>query len=164
MFSDGFGKQDINNKAKVDQETVFRLGSLSKGFTGVLAANLQSKGETDWNDKVVKYLPNFQFGDVSNTPKVKLSHILSHTSGAPYHSFTNLVEAGLPMATIAGRFNEVTPINEPGVQYSYQNAMFAISQEVMRKATGKEMHTLLKERFFKPLKMSTVSMLSLIHI
>ena len=158
VFSDGFGKRDINNKAKVDQETVFRLGSLSKGFTGVLAANLQSKGEIDWNDKVVKYLPDFQFGDVSNTPKVKLSHILSHTSGAPYHSFTNLVEAGLPMAAIAGRFNEVTPINEPGVQYSYQNAMFALSQEVMRKATGKEMHTLLKERFFKPLKMSTVSM------
>lgn len=158
VISGGFGKRSINKMAEVNGETVFRLGSLSKGFASVLAADLKSEDKIDWNDKVVDYIPEFQFGDKTNTQKVKLSHILSHTSGTPYHSFTNLVEAGLPMATIATRFDEVKPISEPGQMYSYQNAMYSLSQEVMRKATGKDTKTLLKGRFFEPLGMSTVSM------
>ncbi|TMM57138.1 beta-lactamase family protein [Maribacter algarum] len=158
LISDGFGKRNVNAKAKVDGETVFRLGSLSKGFASVLAADLKAEGKISWNDKITDYIPEFQFGDRANTDKIKLAHILSHTSGTPYHSFTNLVEAGLSMEAIATRFDEVKPISKPGHQYSYQNAMFSLSQEVMRKATGKDTKTLLQDRFFRPLGMSTVSM------
>lgn len=158
LISDGFGKRSIKGGAEVDGETIFRLGSLSKGFAGVLAASLQAEGKLDWNDKIVDYIPEFQFGDAINTQKVTLSHIMSHSSGTPYHSYTNLVEAGLAVATIAKRFDEVTPQSEPGQQYSYQNAMFSLSQEVMRAATGKDVKTLLRNRFFKPLGMNTISM------
>lgn len=158
VISDGFGKRSTSAKAKVDGETVFRLGSLSKGFASILAADLKAEGKLSWNDKVSDYIPGFQFGDAQNTQKVKIAHILSHTSGTPYHSFTNLVEAGLPMAKIATRFDEVKPISEPGTMYSYQNAMFSLSQEVMRKATGKDTKSLLNDRFFQPLGMTSVSM------
>lgn len=158
VVSKGFGKRSVSGKAKVDGETVFRLGSLSKGFAGVLAADLKAEGKLSWNDKITDYIPEFQLGDRTNTSKIRLGHILSHTSGTPYHSFTNLVEAGLSMETIATRFDEVKPISKPGHQYSYQNAMFSLSQEVIRKATGKDTKTLLANRFFKPLGMTTVSM------
>jgi len=158
VISDGFGKRNVNKKAKVDGETVFRLGSLSKGFAAVLMANLENGGQLDFDHKVVDYIPEFQFGTDQNTKDIKLSHILSHTAGTPYHSFTNLVEAGLSMNTIASRFSEVKPYSLPGVQYSYQNAMFALSQEVMRKATGKDAKTLLRNRIFRPLGMSNTSM------
>jgi len=158
LISDGFGKRAFGEDEMVNGETVFRLGSLSKGFAGVLAANLKNEGILDWNDKVVDYLPEFELGDEGNTQSIKISHILSHTSGAPYHSFTNLVEAGLPMSKIAARFNEINPISEAGIQYSYQNAMFALSQEVMYKATGENIQDLLSDRFFEPLGMFRVSM------
>ena len=158
VIAEGFGKRNINAKAKVDGATVFRLGSLSKGFTGVLVADLKAEGKLSWNDKITDYIPEFRLGDQANTSKIKLRHILSHTSGTPYHSYTNLVEAGLSMEDIAKRFHEVKPISEPGLQYSYQNAMFSLSQEVMRKVTGKDTKTLLTNRFFKPLGMTTVSM------
>lgn len=158
LISEGFGKRSFNGSKKVDGQTVFRLGSLSKGFAGILASSLVAEGKFDFDDKVVDYIPEFQFGDRTNTQKVKLSHILSHSSGTPYHSFTNLVEAGIPVETIATRFNEVTPISAPGQQYSYQNAIFSLSQEVMRKVTGKDVKTLLSNRFFDPLGMATISM------
>ncbi|MFD0797460.1 serine hydrolase domain-containing protein [Maribacter chungangensis] len=158
VISDGFGKRSIKENAKVDGETVFRLGSLSKGFGGVLATSLQADGSLSFDDEIVRYLPDFKFGDVNNTQKIKIEHILSHTSGTPYHSFTNLVEAGISVAKIANRFKEVTPISAPGLQYSYQNAMFSLGQEVMRKATGKDVKTLLTNTFFKPLNMSHISM------
>ena len=158
VISDGFGKRHVNLNAAVDGQTIFRLGSLSKGFAGVLAASLQAEGKLDWDDKIVDYIPEFQFGDAINTQKVTLSHIMSHSSGTPYHSYTNLVEAGLSVATIAKRFNEVTPQSEPGQQYSYQNAMFSLCQEVMLKATGQEVKASLQNRFFTPLGMSNISM------
>ncbi|TLP72797.1 serine hydrolase domain-containing protein [Maribacter sp. ACAM166] len=158
ILSNGFGKRSVDGIENVDGETLFRLGSISKGFTGVLAANLESEGKINWNDKIVEFIPNFKFGDKINTEKVEIAHLLSHTSGTPYHSFTNLVEAGLSMSTIAGRFDEVQPISEPGLQYSYQNAMFSLSQEIMLKATGKNIQTLLTDKFFKPLGMESISM------
>jgi len=158
VISEGFGKRSVDAKAEVDGKTVFRLGSLSKGFAGVLAADLKVEGKLSWNDRIADYIPEFQLGDRRNTDKIRLAHILSHTSGTPYHSFTNLVEAGLPVATIASRFDEVQPISKPGHQYSYQNAMFSLSQEVMQKATGIDTKTLLKDRFFAPLGMTTISM------
>ncbi len=158
LISDGFGKRSIKESANVDGETVFRLGSLSKGFGGVLAASLQYEGKLSFEDKIVQYLPDFKFGDETNTQNIKLSHILSHTSGTPYHSFTNLVEAGVSVAKIADRFNEVSPISAPGLQYSYQNAMFALGQEVISKATGEGVKSLLTTKFFKPLGMSHISM------
>lgn len=158
IISDGFGKRNFNKKTKVNGETVFRLGSLSKGFGGILAASLASDGTLNFDDNIAAYLPNFRFGDQQNTQQIKFSHILSHTSGTPYHSFTNLVEAGVSLASIANQFKEVTPVSKPGIQYSYQNAMFALSQEVIQKATGKDVRTLLTNKFFAPLGMSHITM------
>ena len=158
IFSDGFGKRNVKLNDLVDGETVFRLGSLSKGFAGILAAKLQSEGVLDWSDKVSDYVPDFQLGDSINTNQITLATILSQTSGAPYHSYTNLVEAGLPLTDIAKRFKQVTPISKPGKMYSYQNAMFALSGEMMHQATRQDLTTLLDTKFFKPLDMRTISM------
>ena len=157
IVSEGFGKRGANSAARVDGETVFRLGSLSKGFAGVYMANLEHENKVEWEDKVIDYLPEFKLGDSHNTNKINLSHILSHSTGAPYHSFTNLVEADLALKTIAARFNEVTPISEPGLQYSYQNALFALSGEIAKATTGQDLATGLYDYIFKPLGMCSVS-------
>ena len=157
VISAGYGKRNFNLNEDVDGHTIFRLGSLSKGFTGILAAELKNEGKLDWQDRVSDYIPEFRLGDSSNTDKITLATILSHTSGAPYHSYTNLVEAGLSISDIARRFKEVAPISDPGSIYSYQNALFALSQEMMLEATGQTINTSLSERFFNPLEMCSTT-------
>lgn len=157
VISDGFGKRNINFNDGVDGETIFRLGSLSKGFAGVLTANLKVEGKINWDDKVSDYIPEFQLGVGENATNITLANILSHTSGTPYHSYTNLVEAGLPLTDIAKRFKNIESISEPGLMYSYQNAMFALSGEIMYDVTGQEITTLLKNKFFDPLEMCNTS-------
>ncbi|MGB5378161.1 serine hydrolase domain-containing protein [Muriicola sp.] len=158
VISQGFGKRNSKMDKEVDGQTIFRLGSLSKGFAGILAAKIIQEGALHREDKVSTYIPDFQLGDSKNTDKVTLAHILSHTSGAPYHSFTNLVEAGLPLSTIAERFKEVHPISAPGTLYSYQNALFALSGEMIYRATGQDIATSLDNKFFKPLEMCSTTM------
>lgn len=158
IISDGYGKRSYKGTDRIDGETIFRLGSLSKGFAGVLVASLEQENKLEWNNKVIDYLPEFKLGDKSNTDKITISHILSHTSGAPYHSFTNLVEADLPLKIIAERFKEVVPVSKPGLQYSYQNALFALSGEIVEATTGQDLSTELYQLFFKPLGMCSTSM------
>ncbi|MDT7828190.1 serine hydrolase domain-containing protein [Pricia sp. S334] len=157
VVSEGFGKRKSGERDKVDGETVFRLGSLSKGFAGVLAAELEDEGKLHWSDKVRDFVPDFQLGDIKNTAKITLAHILSHTSGTPYHSYTNLVDAGIPIGKIASMFKKVNPISEPGAMYSYQNAMFSLSSEIMREASGEDFAEALQNRFFNPLEMCSTT-------
>ena len=158
VISEGFGKRNIRSEDAVDGQTIFRLGSLSKGFAGLLAADLKNEGKIDWNDKVWEYIPEFQFADPRSSDQITLANILSHTSGAPYHSFTNLVEAGWSLKEIAKRFKDVAVISAPGSLYSYQNALFALSGLVVQKATGQDLNKSLQHRFFNPLEMCSTSM------
>ena len=75
VVSDGFGKRNIKLNDAVDSETVFRLGSLSKGFAGVLAARLKHEGLLQWSDKVSDFIPEFQLGN--HTTDITLANILS---------------------------------------------------------------------------------------
>ena len=158
LLAEGFGKRNVKTDQIVDGQTIFRLGSLSKGFAGILAANMKQEGLLEWDDKVSDYIPQFQLGDKKNTENITLANILSHTAGAPYHSYTNLVEAGLPLTEIAKRFKDVAPISQPGEMYSYQNALFALSGEMMYKATGCDVSKSLRNRLFNPLEMCATSM------
>lgn len=158
VISEGFGKRNVNLNDKVDGNTIFRLGSLSKGFAGILAANIKDEGKIAWDDKLSDCIPEFALGDRSNTDRITLASILSHSAGAPYHSYTNLVEAGLPLTDIAKRFKDVVPISNPGSIYSYQNALFALSGEMMYKATGETISNSLDYRLFSPLGMCSTTM------
>ncbi len=158
LLAHGFGIRNSRTGKKVDGQTVFRLGSLSKGFTGVLASDLKSEGKLTWEDRVSDCIPEFELGDRENTDSITLAHLLSHTSGAPYHSYTNLVEAGLSLDEIASRFVAVQPISRPGEMYSYQNALFALAGEIMERVTGQKITTSLEERFFNPLEMCATTM------
>lgn len=157
LFTGGFGKRKAETKKAIDAQTVFRLGSLSKGFAGVLAGMFVDEGLLKWDSKVKDYIDDFELGSAANTSKITLAKIMSHTSGTPYHSYTNLVEAGLDLKDIATRFKNIKPISKPGEMYSYQNAIFALSGTLMEKTSGKSINLSLKERIFQPLGMKNAS-------
>lgn len=157
VFAGGFGLRNIQTKDVVESNTIFRLGSLSKGFAGVLADMVVQDGNLHWGDKVADVIPEFALSNPENTPEITLAGILSHSSGVPYHSYTNLVESGMPLTEIAERFKYVKLNAKPGEQYSYQNAIFALSGVMINKATGRSTQQALQEKIFEPLGMSTAS-------
>ncbi|MEW7288980.1 serine hydrolase domain-containing protein [Aquimarina sp. 2304DJ70-9] len=157
IYAGGFGNRNATLKDTINAETIFRIGSVSKGFAGILTGIHVEEGLINWEDKIIDHIPNFRLANKTATNKVTLSNVLSHTAGLPYHSFTNLVEDGLDLTTIAGRFNEVLPIQEPGSIYNYQNAVFALSGEIIERITGQPLKEVIQKRIFDPLHMSTAS-------
>ncbi len=157
IFQRGYGLRRLGAPDSVDAHTVFRLGSLSKGFTGVLAGLLVREERLCWDDCIRNYVPEFELTPSSYASQVQLIHLLAHTTGLPYHAYTNLIEAGYDLRTIARRFANFRVKHPPGSVFAYQNAAFALTGEAMQVATGKSFGELLKERIFEPAGMRNAS-------
>lgn len=153
VFQKGFGVKEKGKPDLVDEHTVFRLGSVSKGFASVLTGVLAEDGVVGWDSPVSGYLETFRLNDPGQTHRVQIKHLLSHTSGLPRHAYTNLVEDGLPLDDIISRLETVPLISKEGRQLSYQNAAYSAIEKVLEIQTNTDFNTLLEQKLFEPLMM-----------
>ena len=158
IYLKGFGVKDVQTNEPVDLHTVFRLASVSKCFSSLLAATMVEDSLLTWNDPVVKYLPEFSLHDATQTEKLTIQHVLSHTTGLPYHAYTNLVEEGYSLREMLDQLRNVELISSSGKVYAYQNVAYSLIGEVIEAATGKTFEQQMKERVFFPLAMADASL------
>ena len=154
VFQKGFGIKEMGKPDEVDEHTIFRLGSVSKGFASVLTGVLVEEGVVGWDIPIYNYLENFKLSDQGQTGRVQVRHILSHTSGLPRHAYTNLVEDGLSLDRIIPRLEYVPIIAKEGEQIAYQNAAYSTIEKVLEAQTGTSFNSLLEKRLFEPLAMN----------
>lgn len=158
VWLQGYGFRNASTKTPVTPHTVFRIGSLSKGFTGVLSGIMVQRGLLHWDDKVVQYIPAFHLKDKAQGNRVTLKHILSHTTGLPYHAYTNLIEEGFDLNTIVTDYFPQSPVcGKEGEFYAYQNAAFCLSGEMMEQVTGLSFAELIQKNIFTPAGMKDAS-------
>ena len=158
VYMKGLGVKSVGTKDSVNIHTVFRLASVSKCFASFLTATLVEDDLLHWDDKVVDYVPDFQLKSPDQTKKINLIHVLSHTTGLPYHTYTNLVEEGLDLETLLSRLKEVNLSSAPGEEYSYQNVAYSVIAKVIQSVTGKSYEETMKQSVFTPLGMTDASM------
>jgi len=157
VLARGIGKKDCKNGTSVNENTCFRIGSLSKGFAGVLTAKLMQDGQLSWKEKVKPCIPNFSLKDPTQANRIELRHCLSHTVGIPKHSYSNMIEDNRSLEDIIPRFKKIKHLKKEGSRYAYQNAAFALIEPVIKKKTGKGYEELLENKLLKPLKMVNTS-------
>lgn len=157
LLEKGFGVKEAAKKDYVNEHTVFRLGSVSKGFASVLTGVLVDEGLMSWDRPVSGYLENFKLNDPEQTERVQIRHLLSHTSGLPRHAYTNLVEDGLSLDRIIPRLEQVPLISKEGEQLAYQNAAYSVIEKVLEEQTELNFDTLLLQKLFEPLGMNNSS-------
>ena len=82
IFSGGFGYADLENRRKVDENTLFRMGSITKMFVSLGIMKLVSEGKLNLNDELKRIVPEVLFqNDWEETNPVRIVHLLEHTSG-----------------------------------------------------------------------------------
>ncbi len=151
------GLKDAINREPVTPNSVFRIGSLSKGFAGVLAGMLVDEEVIDWDDKVKEWMPDFCMQTREATEEMEVENILSHSTGLIRHAYTNLIEDGKSIDQIAAEFQNVDIVGNIGTSYAYQNAAYSLIEKVVESATGDSYDELLDEKIFDPLGMQTAS-------
>jgi beta-lactamase class C len=157
IYTGTFGERKWQSGQPVDEHTLFRLASVSKGFGGALACLLDLDGVISLDDRVADRYPGFRLKDSVSTAELTIRHLLSHTSGLVPYAFDNLVEADMELPKIIDRLNEVDISAPPGELYGYQNVMFSMLDPIARRATGIPYQVLLKEKIFDPLGMADAS-------
>jgi beta-lactamase class C len=157
IYLKGFGLKQVGKPDSINTNTVFRLGSVSKCFASVLTGTLVNDHVVDWDDPVIKYLPDFALKSKDYTQKLTLRHVLSHTMGLPYHAFTNMIEERAPLDTLLKELRYLDLNGEPGKVYSYQNVGYSVIGKVIETATNHSFEEMLKEKLFGPLRMKNSS-------
>jgi beta-lactamase class C len=157
VYLKGIGVKEAGTRDSVDVHTVFRLASVSKPFASFLTGTLVQDSVLHWDDRVSTLLPEFHLSNEEETNKLTLRHVLSHTTGLPFHAYTNLVEEGLPLGELLVQLQSVPLSNKVGKEYSYQNVAYSLVGEAIKSATGKSYEAWMIENVFQPLGMKDAS-------
>lgn len=158
LFLKGFGLSDASKMDSVGVFSVFRLGSVSKSLASVLTAVLVQDSVLNWDDKVIKYVPDFELKSRESTEQITLRHLLSHTSGLPYHAFTYSIDNGETLDPLIYHLRDLNLTGPPGKTYSYQNVAYSVIGKVIESATGKPYDVVMSEKVFQPLHMDQASL------
>jgi beta-lactamase class C len=158
LFLRGFGLSDAAEQDSVGVFSVFRLGSVSKSLASVLTGVLVQEGVLNWDDKVIKYIPDFELKTKESTEQVTIRHLLSHTSGLPYHAFTDAIDNGANLDPLIYHLRDLNLTAPPGQMYSYQNVAYSVVGKVIESATGKPYNVVMAEKVFMPLHMQQSSL------
>ena len=149
------GYTDTGKIQPINENTLFRVASVSKTFAAGLSGVLVDEGEFRWEDRVVSHVPDFRIkGDAS---RVLVRDLLGQSTGLIPHAYDNLIEDGLSMERITDQFSKLSYICEPGDCYSYQNSVFSLIEPVIESSTSRPYDALMYEKIFQPLDMRDAS-------
>lgn len=153
LFAEGFGMESVERpEVKVTGESLFKIASVTKIFTGLTLLSLVEEGLLSLSSPVKEILPWLCLADKETEEKVTLRHLLSHTSGleAEYtpdgyreeSALEKSLREGLPTAKI------LFPL---GQGYQYSNWGIRLASAMGEKVTGKPFSALVEERILTPL-------------
>jgi CubicO group peptidase (beta-lactamase class C family) len=172
------GQRDVKAGLPVEHDTIWRIFSMTKPITAVLALQLWEEGAFELNDLVHQYIPAFKDTKVwrsgsVNSPvldpivePLRLWQLFAHTSGLTYgfmyaHPVDELYRrAGFEWGTpgnldLAGMCDVLAGLPllfQPGTEWNYSMGLDVLGR-VLEVVSGKPLDVLMRERLLDPLGM-----------
>ena len=173
-----YGERDLEAGLKVEPDTLWRIYSMTKPITAVVAMSLYEEGAFSLNDPVSRFLPEFadmrvlvggnaeQPKTVPATEPMRLWHLLSHTAGLTY-AFTKssvlddmyrlagadpLFDPTADLPTMCSRWASLPLLFEPGSAWNYSVATDVLGR-VIEVITGSTLDEVFQARVLGPLQM-----------
>lgn len=157
IYSKGYGLADMQTKAPITTKTLFNLGSISKTFVANAILILQSEGKLSVEDPMDKYFPDFKNKEIAS--KIKIKHLLTHTSGLPDTRQTKSDSAFYITAKDAENWYPVTQTDtlvfEPGTHYEYSNPAYNGLALIVEQVSKMKWQDFIKKNIFDPSGMAT---------
>ncbi|GLY69189.1 serine hydrolase domain-containing protein [Amycolatopsis taiwanensis] len=133
-----------------DNDTQYRLGSITKSLVAALVMRLRDEGRLHLNDPLDKHLPGTSFG--SST----IGQLLSHTGGLTAESPGSWWERspGSDWAALEASLTPETIKNRPGSRFHYSNVGYGVLGELIARHRGMSWLDALRQEVLTPLGMS----------
>ena len=151
VYKGNFGYRDLKNKLPVTNSTLFEIGSLTKAFTGVIASQLVQEEKIQWDDKVLKHIPEFKLEDDYASKNATIKDLFTHRVGLDKHYYLiygnkfsrNELLNKIPYMSFNGSFRE---------KYLYNNFMYTVAGILEERVTKKTWEELIKENILETTK------------
>lgn len=164
VWTKSYGNAESKVSIAANQDTVYRIGSITKMFTATMLEQLAEAGKIKLTDPVEKYFP--EINSVQNrykdAPPITLLQLATHTSGLsrePDHTATYVTgEPEVWNATLTAALPHVHYEFEPDKRYSYSNVGYAVLGAALEQAAGRPYLEYLPQRIFLPLGMTHTSL------
>ena len=123
VYAKGFGVRKVGTSERVDANTVFALGSISKSLSATVVAGEVGAGYVQWSTPIAKEIPGFTLSDPWVGSHVTIADMFSHRSGLPDHAGEGLEDLGFDRAQIISRlrFEPLAPFR---TTFGYTNYGF----------------------------------------
>lgn len=170
------GLRGLESQAPIEDDTIYRIYSMTKPITGVAMMMLYEEGKFELDDPVTKYVPEFEnlkvlagvnedgsaiLADLERPPT--MSELMSHTSGFAYglggadpanSAFRDLKVLESPdLQTFIDRTATIPLLFQPGEHWFYSVGM-DIQGHIIEKLSGQLFGEFLETRLFAPLGMT----------
>ena len=169
-----FGYADLETKKPVEDNTIFRIFSMTKPVTAVALMMLFEEGKFQLDDKISKFIPEFagtmvyksvdkSFTLEKPVNEITVRHLLTHTSGISYgwepksyvDSLYRVAKVGGWDATIGEKVKALAglPLNfQPGTEWKY-GLSIDVAGYIVEVLSGMPLDVYMKTKIFDPLKM-----------
>ena len=155
IFSKGYGYANVEKQTPVmPDETVFRVGSVSKALTATAALQLVEGSKLDLHANVNRYLTNFKVRNPYRRP-VTLAELLTHSAGLDA-SVIGIAERSPSQVIPLGPFlaRKMPPVMmPPGKVYSYSSFGVALEGYLIQKLSAESFDAYIQKHILQPLDM-----------
>ena len=137
----------------------FAIGVLSRGFTGVLLAEMIERGEVTLDDPLQQFLPQGVAAPTFDGRAITLRDLVTHTAGLPAlptrlePSPSRTPDTRLDADVVYGSLADLALEQTPGARYRDSDWGFMLLSEALGRRAGKPFDALLRERVLAPLGM-----------
>jgi CubicO group peptidase (beta-lactamase class C family) len=161
----GHGFADVGAKTPITEETVFRIGSITKTFTAIAVMQLWEHGLVDLDAPANDYLRSFRLVPVQpHLRPATVRHLLTHTGGVgSWRRLSDLLQPGVGSGIRAARsgalpladyYRRGLPVEvEPGTKWAYSNHGFAALGQIVEDVSEQPLDSYLRDNIFDPLGM-----------
>lgn len=157
VFAKGWGAREAAGGA-VDEDTVFRIASMTKSFTAAAILKLRDEGKLSLDDAVEKWIPELAGMPkaTADSPVLTIRHLLTHVEGFPEDNPWGDRQLARSDAFLAAMAKAGIPFsNAPGVAFEYSNTGFALLGRVVANVSKMRYRDYVDANILKPLGMTS---------
>jgi CubicO group peptidase (beta-lactamase class C family) len=149
----GYGVTDISNPQQpVNTDTLFKIASIGKPFTGTAAERLVDQGRLVLDNRVDSYVGDFVAP--AGAQSVTVRQLLNHTAGWLGADFHDTGSDDGALARYVDDIRNLPQLTPVGEVFSYSNAALNCAGRAIESVTGLTYETAVKQLVFQPLGMS----------
>jgi CubicO group peptidase (beta-lactamase class C family) len=152
VLKKAFGVKNNINKEPYTTATLSTCASTTKAMTALCMGILVDEGKVKWTDKVVDILPDFRLSNPNTTAEITVKDLFTHNAGLGNADL--LWVLGYSQAEILHRMQFIPMAYSLRSSFIYQNVMYIVAGEVIKKVSGKSWSEFITERIFTPLNMT----------